>query len=162
MALYKLPFPGVPLFHIFSRQKHKPGKFFLGQFLQLFRCALRKLLYLRFHVGQGIGHCRHCISPCFPPVTADKVCFLKIELSHAFIPPISCFCSLPPAFSGRRLRSFCPVQAVPAKTAFSLCPCRTVFRYAPLYRRFSDVPGCVSRPVERLAGWRGLWAVPQS
>ena len=146
MALYKLTFPGVPLLRIFSRQKHKPGKFVLGQFLQLFRCALRKLLYFRFHVGQGGGHCRHRISPCFLPVTADKVCFFKVELSHVPIPPIPCFCSLPPAFSGRRLQSFCPVQAAPAGTAFSLSPCRTVFRYAPLCRRFSDVPGCVSRP----------------
>lgn len=53
MALYKLPFPSVPLFHIFSRQKHKLCKFFLGQLLQLFRCALRNLPYLCFHVGQG-------------------------------------------------------------------------------------------------------------
>ena len=118
MALYKLPFPGVSLLHIFSRQEHKPGKFFLGQFLQLFRCAPCKLPYLRFHVGQGGGHCRHRSRPCFPPVTADKVCFLKVELSHAPIPPIPCFWSLPPAFSGRRLRFFCPVQAAPARTAF--------------------------------------------
>ncbi len=131
MALYKLPFPGVPLLHIFSRQKHKLGKFFLGQLLQLFRCAFRKLLYLRFHVGQGGGYCRHRISPCFLPVTADKVCFLKVELSHALIPPIPCSCSLPPAFSGRRLRFFCPVQAAFARTAFSPYFCRTVFRYAP-------------------------------
>ena len=131
MTIRRLPFPGVPLLHIFSRQEHKPGKFFLGQFLQLFRCALRKLTYLRFHVGQGGGHCRHRISPCFPPVTADKVCFLKVELSHVFIPPIPCFCSLSPVSSGRCLRSFCPVQAAPVRTAFSLCPCQTMFRYAP-------------------------------
>lgn len=137
MALYKLPFPGVPLLHIFSRQKHKLCKFFLGQLLQLFRCALCKLPYLRFHVGQGGGYCRHRISPCFLPVTADKVCFLKVELSHTLIPPIPCFCSLQPSFgrfcflSGRLLRFLCPVQAAFVRTAFSPCPCRTVFRYVP-------------------------------
>ena len=123
-----------------QQAKHKPGKFFLGQFLQLFRCALRKLTYLRFHVGQGGGHCRHRISPCFLPVTADKVYFLKVELSHAFIPPIPCFCSLPPAFSGRLLRFLCPLQAAFARTVFSLFHCRTVFRYAPLcYHNRSDL-----------------------
>ena len=131
MTLYKLLFPGVLLLHIFSRQKHKLCKFFLGQLLQLFRCALRKLPYLRFHVGQGGGYCRHRSRPCFPPVTADKVCFLKL------IPPIPCFWSLQPSFgrfcflSERLLWFLCPVQAALARTAFSLCPCRTVFRYAP-------------------------------
>jgi hypothetical protein len=28
MALYKLPFPGVSLLHMFSRQKYKAGKSF--------------------------------------------------------------------------------------------------------------------------------------
>ena len=95
---------------VFSRQEHKPVKFFFGQFLQLFRCAPCKLLYLCFHVGHGGSHCRHRISPCFLSVTTDKVNFFKCELSHAPIPPIPCFWSLPPVFSGRRLRSFCPVQ----------------------------------------------------
>ena len=46
MALYRLPFPGVPLLHIFSRQKHRLCKFFLGQLLQPFRCALCRLPYV--------------------------------------------------------------------------------------------------------------------
>lgn len=134
MALYKLPIPGIPLRHSFSRQKHKCGKFFLGQLFQISRCAFCKLPYLCFHVGQGGSHCRHRINPCFLSVTADKVDFFKCELSHAPIPPIPCFCSLlPPCgwfyfLSGRHLWSFCLVQAAPVKMAFSpCCPCRTVF-----------------------------------
>lgn len=88
----------------FSRQKHKPDKFVLGQFLQLCHCAFCKFLYFCFYVGQGGGHCRYRISLCFLPVTADKVDFIKCELSPALIPQIPCFWSLPLAFSGQLLR----------------------------------------------------------
>ena len=75
------------------------------------------------------------------------------------IPPIPCFWSLLPAFSGWLLRFPYPLQAAPAGTAFSLC--RTVFQYAPLCRRCQSDLCCISRPIGRCAGRRGLWAVPR-
>ena len=63
MALYKLSFPGIPLLHIFSRQKHKPGKCFEGRVgMRLNDCIFCGFIYcnlpglLRQNAGSVLLH----------------------------------------------------------------------------------------------------------